>query len=73
MPRAGVARYAFFPMKKILILMLLLAGCSKMPTLQPHKIDIQQGNYVTQDIGCQAEAGHDAQPGPFRAGHAADR
>ena len=32
---------------------LLLAGCSWVPTIPfigPHKIDIQQGNYVTQDM-----------------------
>lgn len=57
MPRAGVARYAFFSMKIILIFMLLFAGCSKMPTLQPHKIDIQQGNFVTQDMVAKLKPG----------------
>lgn len=60
MPRAGVARYVFSPMKIILILTLLLAGCSRMPaipTLQPHKIDIQQGNYVTQDMIAKLKPG----------------
>lgn len=60
MPRAGVARYAFFPMKIILIITLLLAGCSKMPsmpTLQPHKIDIQQGNYISQDMVAKLKPG----------------
>ena len=48
------------PMKKILIITLLLAGCGKvpmLPTLQPHKIDIQQGNYVTQDMLAKLKPG----------------
>ena len=28
-----------------------------MPTLQPHKIDIQQGNYVTQDMVAKLKPG----------------
>ncbi len=47
-------------MKKILIITLLLAGCSNMPTLmslQPYKIDIQQGNYVTQDMIAKLKPG----------------
>jgi outer membrane protein assembly factor BamE len=35
----------------IIFLALLLAGCSASTIpLSPHKIDIQQGNYVTQDM-----------------------
>jgi outer membrane protein assembly factor BamE len=40
---------SFFP----LVAALALAGCGRMPTvpgLTPHKVDIQQGNYVTQDM-----------------------
>ena len=43
-------------MRKVLsflALALAAAGCSYVPTipyLGPHKIDIQQGNYVTQDM-----------------------
>lgn len=38
-------------MPKIIFLALLLAGCSASTIpLSPHKIDIQQGNYVTQDM-----------------------
>lgn len=43
-------------MRKVLPIVVLLAGCAEMPalpalpTLAPHKIDIQQGNYVTQDM-----------------------
>ncbi len=47
-------------MKKILIITLLLAGCGSMPSLQPlqpYKIDIQQGNYVTQDMIARLKPG----------------
>lgn len=47
-------------MKKILIAALLLAGCGgipKIPTLAPYKIDIQQGNYVTQDMVARLKPG----------------
>jgi outer membrane protein assembly factor BamE len=47
-------------MKKILIMTLLLAGCSKvpmLPTLAPYKIDIQQGNFVTQDMLAKLKPG----------------
>ena len=43
-------------MRKVLPFVVLLAGCAEMPTLPalptltPHRIDIQQGNYVTQDM-----------------------
>lgn len=39
--------------KLILITLLLLAGCSyvpMLPGLSAHRIDIQQGNYVTQEM-----------------------
>jgi len=60
MPRAGVARYPFSPMKKILMIPLLLAGCGNvpmLPSLQPYKIEIQQGNYVTQDMIAKLKPG----------------
>lgn len=51
-------------MKKILILtmfsMLLLQGCGNIPILPgltPYKIDIQQGNYVTQDMLAKLQPG----------------
>lgn len=42
-------------MRKLLILLMLLGagGCSRIPMLpglSAHKMDIQQGNYVTQDM-----------------------
>jgi outer membrane protein assembly factor BamE len=39
---------------------LLLAGCQRMPALPgltPHKIDIQQGNVVTQDMVAKLKPG----------------
>ena len=51
-------------MKKILISMtfatLLLQGCGNIPILpflKPYKIDIQQGNYVTQDMIAKLQPG----------------
>lgn len=38
---------------KYLIILFLLAGCKEVPlipTLTPHKMDIRQGNYVTQEM-----------------------
>ncbi len=62
--RHGNARHAAlideFIMKKILIATLLLAGCSNipiLPVLKPYKIDIQQGNYVTQDMIAKLKPG----------------
>lgn len=51
-------------MKKILIstlfVTLFLQGCSNIPLLpglKPYKIDIQQGNYVTQDMIAKLQPG----------------
>ncbi len=47
-------------MRKIILLMLLLAGCSGVPTLPgitPYKMDIQQGNYVTQQMVAKLKPG----------------
>ena len=41
------------PMRFIIVLLVLLAGCSYVPALPsvtPYRIDIQQGNMVTQDM-----------------------
>ncbi len=41
-------------------MIVLLAGCSKvpmLPTLKAHKIDVQQGNYVTQDMVAKLKPG----------------
>jgi outer membrane protein assembly factor BamE len=46
-------------MKRISALtLLLLAGCSYVPTvISPHRIEIQQGNYVTQEMVAQLKPG----------------
>jgi outer membrane protein assembly factor BamE len=43
-----------------LCLVFLLGGCSGVPVLPgitPHKMDIQQGNYVTQDMVAKLKPG----------------
>src|SRR5918998_5208341 len=47
-------------MRKLAVLIVLLAGCRgvpMLPGLTPHKIDIQQGNYVTQDMVSKLKPG----------------
>jgi outer membrane protein assembly factor BamE len=47
-------------MRKLILLVLLVAGCKSVPMLpgiSPHKIDIQQGNYVTQDMVAKLKPG----------------
>jgi outer membrane protein assembly factor BamE (lipoprotein component of BamABCDE complex) len=47
-------------MRKLLPLLIVLAGCKQVPMLPgitPHKIDIQQGNYVTQDMVAKLKPG----------------
>src|SRR5579885_1296223 len=47
-------------MRKLLPLLVLLAGCTKVPLLPgltPYRIDIQQGNYVTQDMVSKLKPG----------------
>jgi outer membrane protein assembly factor BamE len=42
------------------MLLLLLAGCSSvpmLPSLKPYKIDIQQGNFITQDMVAKLKPG----------------
>lgn len=58
------ARYYLAHMKKILIpamfATLLLQGCGNIPILpflKPYKIDIQQGNYVTQEMVAKLQPG----------------
>src|SRR3954471_23306104 len=52
--RLSLSSIARFPqMRKLIALLLLLAGCSRVPILPgltPYRMDIQQGNYVTQDM-----------------------
>jgi outer membrane protein assembly factor BamE len=47
-------------MRKIVLLALLLTGCKDVPMLPglgPHKIDVQQGNYVTQQMVAKLKPG----------------
>src|SRR5215213_11588851 len=40
-------------MRKLILVLIVLAGCRQVPMLpgiSPYRIDIQQGNYVTQDM-----------------------
>ncbi len=41
----------------IVLASLLLASCFSTPVLSPYKIDIQQGNYVTQDMVSKLKLG----------------
>lgn len=43
-------------MRKIFLIALLLAGCKQIP-LHPYRIDIQQGNYVTQEMVAKLKPG----------------
>jgi outer membrane protein assembly factor BamE len=40
-----------------LALSLLAAGCDLAPSLTPYRIEIQQGNYVTQEMVAQLKPG----------------
>jgi outer membrane protein assembly factor BamE len=47
-------------MRILIVLVLSLAGCSwipSLPGLSSHKIDIQQGNYVDQDMVAKLKPG----------------
>ena len=44
----------------LILLLVAIAGCRQVPMLpgiSPHKIDIQQGNYVTQDMVAKLKPG----------------
>ncbi|MGC2520107.1 MAG: outer membrane protein assembly factor BamE [Burkholderiales bacterium] len=41
----------------LLALLLALAACSISPHLSPHRIEIQQGNYVTQEMAAKLKPG----------------
>lgn len=47
------------PARRILPLLLALAlsACSGMPSLTPYKVEVQQGNYVTQDMVSKLKPG----------------
>ncbi|MGZ5176172.1 MAG: outer membrane protein assembly factor BamE, partial [Burkholderiales bacterium] len=47
-------------MRKLIPLLIVLAGCKQVPMLpgiSAHKIDIQQGNYVTQEMVAKLKPG----------------
>lgn len=47
-------------MRKLIPLLVLLAGCAQVPMLPgltPYRIDIQQGNYVTQEMVAKLKPG----------------
>jgi outer membrane protein assembly factor BamE len=50
-----------FPMKRILLLLPFLAACSNTPQitsyLSPYRIDVRQGNLVTQEMVAQLKPG----------------
>lgn len=51
---------AFIMRLLLIICALLVAGCTRVPLLSvfaPHKIDIQQGNYITQDMVAKLKPG----------------
>lgn len=62
--RYDAARFVrvFHPMRiAILVLLLPLAACSNLsnylPTFTPHKIEIRQGNLITQDMRARIRIG----------------
>ena len=62
--RAAITYQRFsrnFPMKRFLLLLPLLAACSSTPQitnyLSPYRIDVRQGNFVTQDMVAQLKPG----------------
>jgi outer membrane protein assembly factor BamE len=47
-------------MRKLILVLIVLAGCRQVPMLpgiSPYRIDIQQGNYVTQDMVAKLKPG----------------
>jgi len=50
-----------FPMKRFLLLLPFLAACSNTPQitnyLSPYRIDVRQGNFVTQEMVAQLKPG----------------
>ena len=50
-----------FPMKRFLLLLPFLAACSNTPQitsyLAPYRIDVRQGNFVTQEMVAQLKPG----------------
>ena len=41
----------------VIIVVLSAAGCSYVPNISPHRIEIQQGNFVSQEMVAQLKPG----------------
>jgi len=44
-------------LRAIVVLSVLIAGCQAIPTFRPYRMDIQQGNVVTQEMLARLQAG----------------
>ena len=59
--RRNIATYAVKPgLFLFLLIYVMLAGCTYVPTIPgvtPYKMEIQQGNYVTQDMVSKLKVG----------------
>jgi outer membrane protein assembly factor BamE len=44
-------------LRAIVLLSVLIAGCQAIPTFRPYRMDIQQGNVVTQEMLARLQAG----------------
>lgn len=47
-------------MRRLILIIFVLAGCKQvpmLPTLTPYKVDIQQGNYVSQEMVAKLKPG----------------
>jgi len=47
---------------------LLLAGCNYLPKVDPYRMEIQQGNYVTQDMVAKLQPGMSREQVKFALG-----
>lgn len=45
---------------KLIAISILLASCSSMPSISPHKIEIQQGNLITPEMREKIKVGMSA-------------
>jgi outer membrane protein assembly factor BamE len=43
--------------RAILFFILLLAGCGNVPLITPYKLDVQQGNVITQEMLARLQPG----------------
>lgn len=68
----NMGRNPFMSPRHIVLVALLLAGCSMqmptLPTITPYKMDVQQGNVVTQEMVSKLRAGMTRQQVRFALG-----